>query len=159
MFLFWEYFFFFFFIFFLMIRRPPRSTLFPYTSLFRSPNADFVALAAGVGGAAPRRPAPSSWPENSPHDAGQKPAPPGKGLPQPQHFGNRTGSLLSNAREPRSRTAENDCPRGACSGNWSGGPGGYGGCRFPELPAPGRRTARFPLQRLLFGNTACGAWH
>src|SRR6476620_11920091 len=30
------WFFFFFFFFFLMIRRPPRSTLFPYTTLFRS---------------------------------------------------------------------------------------------------------------------------
>src|SRR5438132_10753974 len=30
------------FVFFLMIRRPPRSTLFPYTTLFRS-----VALGAG----------------------------------------------------------------------------------------------------------------
>src|SRR5215203_6314856 len=29
--------FFFFVFFFLMIRRPPRSTLFPYTTLFRSP--------------------------------------------------------------------------------------------------------------------------
>src|SRR5438034_4831453 len=29
-------FFFFFLFFFLMIRRPPRSTLFPYTTLFRS---------------------------------------------------------------------------------------------------------------------------
>src|SRR5258707_4513430 len=28
-----------FFFFFLMIRRPPRSTLFPYTTLFRSPTA------------------------------------------------------------------------------------------------------------------------
>src|SRR5258705_11069035 len=28
-----------FFFFFLMIRRPPRSTLFPYTTLFRSPAA------------------------------------------------------------------------------------------------------------------------
>src|SRR5436853_5274764 len=28
----------FFFVFFLMIRRPPRSTLFPYTTLFRSLN-------------------------------------------------------------------------------------------------------------------------
>src|SRR6266480_6356760 len=28
---------FFSFFFFLMIRRPPRSTLFPYTTLFRSP--------------------------------------------------------------------------------------------------------------------------
>src|SRR5258705_7071116 len=30
--------------FFLMIRRPPRSTLFPYTTLFRS---SFVAIAKG----------------------------------------------------------------------------------------------------------------
>src|SRR5207247_10152782 len=29
----------FFIFFFLMPRRPPRSTLFPYTTLFRSPNA------------------------------------------------------------------------------------------------------------------------
>src|SRR2546428_4486942 len=29
---------FYFFFFFLMIRRPPRSTLFPYTTLFRSPH-------------------------------------------------------------------------------------------------------------------------
>src|SRR5215217_9131177 len=29
----------FFFFFFLMIRRPPRSTLFPYTTLFRSADA------------------------------------------------------------------------------------------------------------------------
>src|SRR6266542_7107883 len=29
----------FFFFFFLMIRRPPRSTLFPYTTLFRSSHA------------------------------------------------------------------------------------------------------------------------
>src|SRR5262245_65785435 len=31
-----SYLFSFFFFFFLMIRRPPRSTLFPYTTLFRS---------------------------------------------------------------------------------------------------------------------------
>src|SRR5215213_11349295 len=31
-----RFFSFFFFFFFLMIRRPPRSTLFPYTTLFRS---------------------------------------------------------------------------------------------------------------------------
>src|SRR5438132_10333841 len=30
----------FFFFFFLMIRRPPRSTLFPYTTLFRSHQAE-----------------------------------------------------------------------------------------------------------------------
>src|SRR6478752_9791034 len=35
----YSFFFFFFFFFFLMIRRPPRSTLFPYTTLFRSRTA------------------------------------------------------------------------------------------------------------------------
>src|SRR3712207_6852490 len=34
------------FFFFLMIRRPPRSTLFPYTTLFRSD--PFVALTAAA---------------------------------------------------------------------------------------------------------------
>src|SRR5437764_15337018 len=34
-------FFFIFFFFFLMIRRPPRSTLFPYTTLFRSADVVF----------------------------------------------------------------------------------------------------------------------
>src|SRR3989339_1096669 len=34
--------FFFFFFFFLMIRRPPRSTLFPYTTLFRSQLVSFL---------------------------------------------------------------------------------------------------------------------
>src|ERR1039457_6392078 len=39
--------FFFFFFFFLMIRRPPRSTLFPYTTLFRSPVDHVSALFPG----------------------------------------------------------------------------------------------------------------
>src|SRR5690348_18251722 len=34
--------------FFLMIRRPPRSTLFPYTTLFRSDVVDAVLGLAGV---------------------------------------------------------------------------------------------------------------
>src|SRR3712207_8716014 len=32
-----------------MIRRPPRSTLFPYTTLFRSTAGGALALAPGVG--------------------------------------------------------------------------------------------------------------
>src|SRR3712207_6949291 len=44
------------FFFFLMIRRPPRSTLFPYTTLFRSHDfveaAAFVVRAAGMKGLA-----------------------------------------------------------------------------------------------------------
>src|SRR3712207_9475150 len=37
------------FFFFLMIRRPPRSTLFPYTTLFRSPEDVPTHGATGVG--------------------------------------------------------------------------------------------------------------
>src|SRR5260370_36192373 len=31
-----------------MIRRPPRSTLFPYTTLFRSPDAIYLQFGAGI---------------------------------------------------------------------------------------------------------------
>src|SRR5256885_6439282 len=37
-----------FFFFFLMIRRPPRSTLFPYTTLFRSEFPDVVYIVLGA---------------------------------------------------------------------------------------------------------------
>src|ERR1035438_3225135 len=40
---------FFVFFFFLMIRRPPRSTLFPYTTLFRSDSRAGLALGAAAG--------------------------------------------------------------------------------------------------------------
>src|SRR3712207_9360463 len=36
------------FVFFLMIRRPPRSTLFPYTTLFRSGTGNFLLLNTGT---------------------------------------------------------------------------------------------------------------
>src|SRR5258707_13776176 len=39
-----------FFFFFLMIRRPPRSTLFPYTTLFRSAVSDKLLDLVGLGG-------------------------------------------------------------------------------------------------------------
>src|SRR3712207_8680748 len=37
-------------VFFLMIRRPPRSTLFPYTTLFRSRGPPFVARSSWLYG-------------------------------------------------------------------------------------------------------------
>src|SRR2546422_7718511 len=37
------------FFFFLMIRRPPRSTLFPYTTLFRSYDSRYEHDACGTG--------------------------------------------------------------------------------------------------------------
>src|SRR5258707_15206401 len=39
-----------FFFFFLMIRRPPRSTLFPYTTLFRSLHRQPLGCACGLAG-------------------------------------------------------------------------------------------------------------
>src|SRR5690349_24525781 len=41
---------FFSFFFFLMIRRPPRSTLFPYTTLFRSAGSYWAYYELGWGG-------------------------------------------------------------------------------------------------------------
>src|SRR2546422_1572099 len=50
--------------FFLMIRRPPRSTLFPYTTLFRSIVYTTVSSTPRVAGSSisPRRRSASSWP-------------------------------------------------------------------------------------------------
>src|SRR5256885_1890886 len=42
-------------VFFLMIRRPPRSTLFPYTTLFRSGSREPVAGRSGGLRAVPQR--------------------------------------------------------------------------------------------------------
>src|SRR2546421_9745930 len=54
------------FFFFLMIRRPPRSTLFPYTTLFRSADPEGCAHARG------RRPDPRRG--RPPHGRPQAPA-------------------------------------------------------------------------------------
>src|SRR3712207_7962489 len=43
-------------IFFLMIRRPPRSTLFPYTTLFRSQLERETCRARGLSGESPVSP-------------------------------------------------------------------------------------------------------
>src|ERR1039458_3743752 len=37
-----------------MIRRPPRSTLFPYTTLFRSPRGSLKSIHTGMAGGAKR---------------------------------------------------------------------------------------------------------
>src|SRR3990170_7893465 len=65
--------FFLFFCFFLMIRRPPRSTLFPYTTLFRS------------------RPAPGS----SPAGGRRRPRPPGSGAGCARRSEEHTSELQS----------------------------------------------------------------
>src|SRR2546429_5158685 len=54
----------FFFFFFLMIRRPPRSTLFPYTTLFRSTPSPRRQCAYQ---ASPLTPFPRRWPRSEEH--------------------------------------------------------------------------------------------
>src|SRR3712207_9486871 len=49
-----------FFIFFLMIRRPPRSTLFPYTTLFRSIGTPTATTAGFVNTLTPEG---QDWPD------------------------------------------------------------------------------------------------
>src|SRR5690348_17914936 len=56
-----------FFFFFLMIRRPPRSTLFPYTTLFRSWSKDRTHDRTDHRGAA-RRSARAARRSDRPHD-------------------------------------------------------------------------------------------
>src|SRR6267154_6881764 len=55
-----------FFFFFLMIRRPPRSTLFPYTTLFRSPCADIYASRSCLL-MRPPAPVPFTWRKSIPY--------------------------------------------------------------------------------------------
>src|SRR5256885_7272420 len=56
-----------------MIRRPPRSTLFPYTTLFRSRGLQLIAEPAGEGlvekSEAPRQPVAADQSQRKPEDA------------------------------------------------------------------------------------------
>src|SRR3989442_4791299 len=61
-----------FFFFFLMIRRPPRSTLFPYTTLFRSPDAYPILKAmieqkVNIGPNPSTAPGPEAWIRSEEH--------------------------------------------------------------------------------------------
>src|SRR2546422_4515270 len=61
-----------FFFFFLMIRRPPRSTLFPYTTLFRSPRSRLPPSKRGRSRPRlPRRRADSALLPTLPHPGGR----------------------------------------------------------------------------------------
>src|SRR3712207_9256910 len=60
-------------VFFLMIRRPPRSTLFPYTTLFRSarPAGGRGSVAVARGGTGEVAPAGQLRPDRAAADAGR----------------------------------------------------------------------------------------
>src|SRR5256885_623005 len=61
------------FFFFLMIRRPPRSTLFPYTTLFRSAAGTETSCAACASSRVPpATPRPRRWSVCSPEAAARR---------------------------------------------------------------------------------------
>src|SRR2546429_9640215 len=82
-----------------MIRRPPRSTLFPYTTLFRSPNV--VSGLHQPGASQPPRFGPFFGDEGSAHSPLAADANPGK---QPQN------GKLPDARDERAEKRENGIP-------------------------------------------------
>src|SRR5690554_170648 len=97
-----------FFFFFLMIRRPPRSTLFPYTTLFRSPGITAGPgdgrLPAVVGAGSPGRggddlSAPPAGPQSQQRAEGRGP---GQGVAAPGPAGGLgRSSVSSGSLRPR----------------------------------------------------------
>src|SRR3712207_7369667 len=76
-----------------MIRRPPRSTLFPYTTLFRSPGVPGGHAVADRGRARPPvRGEPADRPPRLPRPGGREPRLPG---PRPGRSEEHTSELQS----------------------------------------------------------------
>src|SRR5260370_36394226 len=89
-----------------MIRRPPRSTLFPYTTLFRSPliSAGLRTLSRGTLARA------ASWPRN-----GRRPAAPdGQGYNLRLYDQSGTGITDASPTSPYKPTPESDPQSGIC---------------------------------------------
>src|SRR2546422_9759571 len=137
----------FFFFFFLMIRRPPRSTLFPYTTLFRSLRRS-RAPARGIVG--PRRNLPPNgegrpWLPASSRTRCATRSPRGSGAPLPVEGGQEPDRPVSGTRPradaPRLRDADS-----RARGWWRGPP------RRASAPV----TAP-PVGGTLPPATACGA--
>src|SRR3712207_7824068 len=77
-----------------MIRRPPRSTLFPYTTLFRSPVREAVEVPHGLRQRQDRREGRPEDPDRA-GDRGRAAAPPGAG--QPGGGGDRKSTRLNSS--------------------------------------------------------------
>src|SRR5256884_3022599 len=116
-----------------MIRRPPRSTLFPYTTLFRSRRGDSALQAreaAGAGGRA-RLGARELGPYRRPDRGARAAVPP---RDRRNHLGN--GGIAS-PRSPGARPAGG--PRGAGSGGAAGPEASH---PVPQAPARPRISGR-----------------
>src|SRR5258708_3514700 len=134
--------------FFLMIRRPPRSTLFPYTTLFRSRPRPIHPRASK------RRAVSRSWWPISPADASAVGPTAWSALPRPM------------PAAPRSKRAITSIPT-RCASSWCGcspprcrrttsmgGPPSYS-CRAPSW-SDGLGAAERPLVPVIVGATGVG---
>src|SRR3712207_1221350 len=132
--------------FFLMIRRPPRSTLFPYTTLFRSRRA---SSCRGVGGAVPGRAGgddSAALPGDLALGAGAHRAGGGRGPGLRAALGDATGGALQRLRSRG--------PGRPAAAQWPGGqPADRGGAlrlgRAGDGAARGRRALERPQGRHL----------
>src|SRR2546426_745797 len=111
-----------FFFFFLMIRRPPRSTLFPYTTLFRSSDIQLSKLVVRHG-------------LNIARDQALPPN------------GSRSGTSSPTARDAyahKQADAGNRTGQNGCYGGVQIGHGNRRGDRKSDHPTNERTTRRFP---------------
>src|SRR3712207_4049090 len=130
---------------FLMIRRPPRSTLFPYTTLFRSTaSAMPVASCAPV----PSRTAPESTAERAVCCAAVRAVAAAKGTRNRSSTSGTPGRGTTTNRRPlgsvSSVTASSGCGRGSPSGGTSTG----------ALTSPPRRRSSAAFAALLRSRTS-----
>src|SRR2546426_12094822 len=88
-----------------MIRRPPRSTLFPYTTLFRSPAARGPGRVRGRRGGRPDRRKPAAENRGGPRGRARP--------PEPRVDRERERELRQSVeplrRDPRGRTEQREC--------------------------------------------------
>src|SRR2546422_10659535 len=99
------------FFFFLMIRRPPRSTLFPYTTLFRSdqqtakPKTNFVVPSAPIEGEIPADPNDKKWRDRPRRIIGMG----GQITHKPRNFVNRIDDLWIQSMRSEERRVGKEC--------------------------------------------------
>src|SRR2546425_1144176 len=96
-----------------MIRRPPRSTLFPYTTLFRSPGGRGGPEGAARDGDAGAQPRGRAVPPVSPVPAGSRPDGPGRAVAAARRAWRRVGADAGRGRGATRRgTLARPRPRG-----------------------------------------------
>src|SRR2546422_7572275 len=125
-------------LFFLMIRRPPRSTLFPYTTLFRSSGSAGVTRARRRAGFGPDRHerrylrrGPGRQQGHRPHGAEAPPGDARSARDRHRRFRPRRGDARAGGAVVRARELLCACARAGPRNRWAGG----GRARTARTPA------------------------